>query len=145
MQNAAPLKKRKTRPSGWRISLFTQAAFIVSLFFTCLCGHFCEASILHGPDSGPATVESGGCCSTCPIENNAEPADPGCECCVLKQSDFVYELTTDEIPSCRATHVERIIEWLCPRAPGEPYPQLIFHSTIPLGLPPYLRFETLLI
>lgn len=138
MKSDEPLKKMRFRPTGLRISLFTQAAFIISLFLTCLCGPYCGAAV----KSGFVTQESSDCCSGCPNEERQEEA-PGCDCCVLEQSDFIHELITHETLTCHSTHAEPLVEWLQPQKESNMPPLCIADPS--QGPPPYLRFEMLLI
>ena len=75
MKNAGSSKKLRFRPIGAQISLFTQVAFIISLFFTCLCGPYCAGE-------QELAQEASNCCSACPVEEAPLDKDTHCDCCV---------------------------------------------------------------
>ena len=143
MSKADPLDTLRIRPFGMRISLFTQTAFIISLFLTCLCGPYCGASSGAMPSLDASEVSA--CCSSCPVENENVNEEPACDCCVMEQSNFVHELATYESHAFRTAHVERIIEWLMLPAQTDTHLLPVRIADTHNGPPPYLRFEMLLI
>lgn len=143
MKNMGPFKKLKARSTRLRISLLTQTVFLLSLFFTCLCGHHCEATTGHELNAAPVAT---GCCSSCPDQETPQETNTDCDCCVVHhQSEFVDDLTVFEAPSSHAEHVARIIEWLQPLETNVTRLHTAYITDTSQGPPPYLRFETFLI